>query len=79
MVEVLECVQQFSIRGGPLYTPGDKAGFETEYADMLLAEHGAYWKRVSREAATPVVTAAPHHPPQDKMLRTPERRKGRHE
>ena len=79
MTVILECVQQFSIRGGPLYTPGDKAGFEPGYANMLLTEHAAYWKKVSREAATPIVTAAPHQAPQDKMLRVPERRKGRHE
>jgi hypothetical protein len=71
VIVVLECIERFSIRGGPLYTKGEKVAFEDNVATVLLRDHSFYWKETSivREAA-PLVTAAPKGAPKDRMLRS---------
>lgn len=76
-MRLLKCTGPFAVRGGPLYMPGEVAAFDDRLASELLSEHPDFWVvHVRLEAATPI-TVAPQRAPADKMLRSPERRKGR--
>jgi len=77
MKVLLECIGRFAIRGGPAYNPGEVIAFDADQSEELLNEHSDYWRRfVPREAASVVPTAV-GKPARDKMLRSPEIKKGR--
>lgn len=84
-MRILECVGRFRFKLGPAYNPGECIAVSDAEAEKLLAT--PYWRpdpfrdqtvqRQLVEGAAVIATAAVDHPPQDKMLRKPETKKGR--